>query len=354
MRVWLSTRRASGPREHATSRPAPPPADTPSVEAIPQAAGQPEGGERSRRPGPRWSGSLALMVVLSATPLAAQDGDLAAARELYASAAYDDALAALDRLRATDHPASQSHVIEEYRAFCLLALGRAADAEQAIEGLVAAEPSYHPNDSEVSPRLRLAFASVRRRMLPQIIQQQYAQAKASFDRKEFGVAADGFSRVLLAIGDPDVASAASLPPLSDLRTLAIGFGELSAKAAAPPPPPPVLVPVAVPVVVAPVAALPIVTRIYSSNDTNVVPPGTLNQVLPMFPGQVVIPRVGRLEVVIDESGAVESAVMTASLNAAYDSKALAATKSWRYKPATLNGAPVKFRKVVQISIKASS
>jgi TonB family protein len=297
------------------------------------------------------------MIVLSAVRVATQEGDLAAARELYVSAAYDDALAVLNRLRATDHPASQSRTIEQYRAFCLLALGRAADAEQAIEALVAAEPSYHPNDSDVSPRVRLAFTTVRRRMLPQIIQQQYAQAKASFDRREFGVAADGFKRVLSALADPDVVSEAKLPPLSDLRTLAVGFGELSAKAAAPPPPAPA--PPA-PVVVA-AAAAPVVERIYSNvkriygaEDANVVPPGTLNQTLPLFPGQVRMPRMGKLEVVIDESGTVESAIMIGSVTSAYDSKAVAATKSWRYKPATLNGAPVKFRKIVQISIKSAT
>ena len=33
---------------------------------------------------------------------------------------------------------------------------------------------------------------------------------------------------------------------------------------------------------------------------------------------------------------------------------LAAAKAWRYRPATMNGMPVKFRKTVQINIKLSS
>jgi hypothetical protein len=32
---------------------------------------------------------------------------------------------------------------------------------------------------------------------------------------------------------------------------------------------------------------------------------------------------------------------------------IAAAKAWRYKPATLNGMPVKFRKTVQITIKGT-
>ena len=73
-----------------------------------------------------------------------------------------------------------------------------------------------PDESDASPRVRSAFADVRRRMLPAIIQQQYAQAKAAFDRKDFGAAANGFSQVLVALADPEVATEAQRPPLSDL------------------------------------------------------------------------------------------------------------------------------------------
>ena len=182
-----------------------------------------------------WIGAFFVTGLLTAAGAAAQEsGDLAAARDLYASAAYDDALAVLNKLRATDHPAGQARAIEQYRAFCLLALGRATDAEQAIEAVVAAEPSYLPSDSDASPRVRSAFTTVRRRMLPNIIQQQYAMAKAAFDRKEWAVAADLFKWVLTALADPDVANEAKQPPLVDLKQLAAGFEELSSKAAAPP------------------------------------------------------------------------------------------------------------------------
>ena len=135
--------------------------------------------------------ALVACSVLAAAGASAQDGDLSKARDLYASAAYDDALAVLNRLRSADHPASQSRAIEQYRAFCLLALGRSADAEQAIEAVIAAEPSFQPGEADASPRIRSAFTSVRRRMLPSIIQATYAQAKSAFDRKEFAAAAAG-------------------------------------------------------------------------------------------------------------------------------------------------------------------
>jgi len=296
--------------------------------------------------------AFAAGTVLAATHAGAQEADLTAARDLYASAAYDDALTVLNRLRSSDHPASQSRTIEQYRAFCLLALGRATDAEQAIEAVVVAEPTYTPGDGDASPRIRSAFTAVRRRMLPAIIQQKYAQAKTAYDRKEFGAAADGFTQVLNALADQDVAAEASRPPLSDLRTLAGGFQELAAKAAAPPPPPP-MAPVATPTP-PPAPVVPVAPRIYTGGETGIVMPAVVNQTLPPFPGHVVIPRNGKLEVVIDELGQVESAVMTSSVTQAYDAIVLAATKAWRFKPATLNGMPVKFRKTVQITIKQTS
>jgi hypothetical protein len=295
---------------------------------------------------PAWTAPLLATFVLVSASASAQDPELSAARDLYASAAYDDALAVLNRLKSSDHPTGQSRTIEQYRAFCLLALGRTADAEQAIEAVVAAEPSYQPAEGDVSPRVRTAFADVRRRMLPSIIQQQYALAKSAFDRKEFAAAATGFSQVLVMMADPGVAAAAMQPPLSDMRMLAVGFEELSAKAAAPLAPPPAPAPV---VAAAPEPPAP--PRIYVGDDRNVVAPVALIQVLPSFPGPVGIVRSGKLEVVINEAGIVEAAVMSASVTSNYDRLALAATKTWRYMPATVNGAPVKFRKIVQINIK---
>src|SRR6185295_14864620 len=148
--------------------------------------------------------------------------------------AYEEALAALNRVRAAGAPASDAFAVEQYRAFCLLALGRGAEAQSSIEALVVADPLYQPS-SEVSPRVRTAFSEVRRRLLPSIIPQQYAKAKAAFDRKDYVTAAAGFGQVLRVMADPEVAQMAGQPPLSDLRTLATGFQELSTKAIPPPP-----------------------------------------------------------------------------------------------------------------------
>jgi TonB family protein len=296
--------------------------------------------------------AVGLVMLASAASLtgAAEQDSIAAARDLYASAAYEDALAVLNRLPESGRPPDEANSIEQYRAFCLLALGRTAEAEHAIEMVVASEPTYRPAN-DLSPRVRNAFSDVRRRVLPSIIQQRYMQAKASFDRKEFAAAASGFAQVLDTMNDPDAATVINQPPLSDLRTLALGFKDLATNAVPPPPlpaaPPPSTAPAA-PMAEPPAPKAP---RVFTSNDAEVTPPTVIRQELPTYPGQVPIAKQGMIEVIIDETGAIESALMRISVSPAYDQMALAAVRAWRYRPATMNGLPVKYRKAVQVTIR---
>jgi hypothetical protein len=298
--------------------------------------------------------AAALALVVATADFAAGQDSLSAARELYAGAAYEDALVVLNRLRANVVRTDDARAIDQYRAFCLLALGRASDAERAIESVIAVQPSYQPTEGDVSPRVRAAFSEVRRRMLPTIVQQWYASAKASYDRKEYGAAVSGFTQVLDVLTDPDVASAVNQPPLSDIRTLAAGFRDLSVVASAPPPPPP---PPPAPAAPQPPAAAPAPARpprIYGPGDANVVPPAVVRQSLPPIPQQIqrsIASQEGILEIVIDETGAVEAALMKTPFSPVYDRIAVAAAVQWQYKPATLAGVPVKYRKVIQIAFK---
>jgi TonB family protein len=97
--------------------------------------------------------------------------------------------------------------------------------------------------------------------------------------------------------------------------------------------------------------MPVAFRVYSGEDREVVPPTIINQALPPFQGNFIVPRTGVLEVLISETGEIESAVMTQSVTAAYNRLAVNAARAWRFKPATLNGIPVKYRKTVQIAVK---
>jgi protein TonB len=219
--------------------------------------------------------------------------------------------------------------------------------------VVNATPLYTPSGSDVSPRVRSAFTDVRRRVLPSIIQEKYAAAKVAFDRKNFPVAAAAFSEVVQTMADPDVADAVQQPPLSDLRVLAVGFRDLSVTAAAPPP---VSIRETAPAapaapVTPPPAAAVAPPRIYVASDATVLPPAPIKQALPPFPSQLSAANRGVLEVIINEEGDVESVAMRESVNPRYDAQLIAAAKTWQYRPALLNGKPVKYRKMVQIDVK---
>ena len=88
-----------------------------------------------------------------------------------------------------------------------------------------------------------------------------------------------------------------------------------------------------------------------SDDVQVVPPTPVKQILPPFPAQFTMATRGVLELVINQEGAVESAIMRESINPRYDPQILAAARSWQYRPATLDGAPVKYRKMMQVDVK---
>ena len=307
------------------------------------------------------------IVALMSLPMAAQEpGPLTTARDLYASARYDEALTVLNGLRTRDTVDRRS--VEQYRSLCLLALGRAAEAETAIAAVVNADPLYRP-DADAPPRVRAMFSDVRKRMLPDIATTRYVAAKASYDRKDWPAAERQFRVVLSLIDDPDGGT-----KLGDLRVLTAGFLELSARNAAPPPepapePPPAPVtspgpaagrmapsptPSAPTRELAPVAsAEPVANRIYGGDDDDVVVPIVVRQDIPSVPNTIINlsrPR-GLIEVVIDEQGRVVNMAIRGSIHPSYDAQLLGAARDWKYKPATLNGQPVKFRKLIQVSVK---
>lgn len=289
----------------------------------------------------------ALFTAMSAT-VHTEEASVTAARELYASAAYDDALKMLDGLRQANVTAEERQVISLYRALCLVALGRATDADRAVEALIAENPLYRPSMTDLPPRMRTTFTETRKRLLPVVIQKVYADAKAAFDRKDYRPAADGFSRVLEVLADADIAAAAGQPPLSDLKVLATGFKDLSMKELELPPSTPVAAAVVAPVL-APRPSRDY-TKIYTVDDPDVTQPGIVRQAFPPFPGRITMPAVGIMEIVIDTEGAVESARLRNPMHPQYDSIAVAAAKKWRYQPAMVDGIPVKFMKRVQVTL----
>lgn len=292
--------------------------------------------------------AAAAVVLTLATPALAQESPLATARELYASARYDEALAMLNGLRPQEsNNPTNLRSIEQYRSLCLLALGRGAEAEVAIAAVVASDPMYLPSETEASPRVRSAFSEVRQRQLPDIARTRYADAKALFDRKEFAAAEQHFRDLLRLIDDPDMGGR-----LGDLRLLVSGFVDLSSAAAAPPPEPKPEPRREEPAPPAPVVPTPDPQRIYTSEDEGLLQAVAIRQDVPRVPVQIANQTRdrGMLEITIDEQGRVIQARVRMSLHPIYDSQLLSAARDWRYQPAMFQGRAVKFRKVIQITV----
>jgi len=287
---------------------------------------------------------VAILLLVSAR-VEAQTLD--AAKELYASAEYERALAMLNGLRTPDRSGEEQQTIDLYRVLCLVATGKEGDAKGIMEALISRNPLFRPS-ADLPPRVRTTYSETRKRLLPAAAQSAYQEAKGAFDIKDFSSAERGFALVLAVLADPDVEAQASKSPLSDIRTLATGFHELSAKAAAPPQPVVRALPQAPVVPDLPPAVR--TQRIYSASDGNVVPPMILNQQIPAFRGQVREAQTGVIEVVIDTMGGVESASMIASINPQYDRQAIGAARLWIYQPARLNGVPVKYLKRIQVNL----
>lgn len=283
------------------------------------------------------AGSLAAPAFAQSTP---RPTLLDTARELYASARYDEALAVLNGLQSDDRRS-----VEQYRSLCLLALGRTPEAEAAIAALVKADPSYQPSEDEASPRVRTTFSEVRQRVLPEIASAQYAAAKGAYDRKEWKVAEGQFRDLLTLLDDPDMRGR-----LADLRLLASGFMDLAIAASAPPPPAAKPEPAAP--LPAPAPPTPPVNKVYSSEDAGVVAPAVVRQDVPPVPSHITaqVRDRGRLEIVIDEQGRVSAVQVRQPMHPFYDRLLVLAAREWRYRPATMNGLPVKYRKSIGIAL----
>lgn len=157
--------------------------------------------------------------VISLLSVHAQDS-LTRASELYRSAAYDDALAVLARLRVeTQRERSE---ISAYQALCLFALGRTDEGARLVATIVSDDPLYKLPASIGSPSMHELFTEVRRAALPRVVAREYADAKAAFDRKDPKTSAL-FDRLLLILDDADLEMAEK----ASLREVAAGFRTLS-------------------------------------------------------------------------------------------------------------------------------
>jgi hypothetical protein len=321
---------------------------------------------------------LTLSLLCLAADARADQELLASAKTLYESASYEAALSELSAISNTE----LADTVDTYRALCLLGLGRSRDAEQVLEDVVTRKPLLVLSDAEFSPRLVSLFQEVRRKALPAAARRLYTSAKTDYENKKYDAAALGFKQTLQVIADlgPDSQTAT----LADLKELASGFLTLAEskrvapeRAAATPDradPAPQRAAAAAPRAAVPAAAVPgaavpaaavapgvapgpsapkAAQTFYTVVDPGVTPPVALNQQLPPWNATPQIKTgvfTGTLEVMVNEKGAVENVTLLDPVWPTYDSVLLLAAKAWRYEPAVKDGKPVKFKKVLAISV----
>ena len=275
---------------------------------------------------------VALVVVLFlAAPAAAQD--MERVKALYVAAAYEEALAAMPPGLS---PTAGTE-LEQYRALCLLALGRESDAKAIIERLVKAHPSFLPPADEVSPRMRTLFTDVRTALMPAIAKRAYVDAKAAYEAKDREAALAGFKRTLDLI---DSVPEAGRGALADLRLLAEEFHELAAARPA----------------AAPTPTLPVVPPAADASPAGAfVAAVAVRQELPPWNPLDSVSRrteyVGLLQVQIGADGRVTLARMLKPSHPAYDVAILREARRWLYKPATRGGLPVPSEREIEIKLR---
>ena len=303
---------------------------------------------------PRWLFALLVCLTFGLVGAHAQSGpSLQDARALYDSASFDEALTVLDRLARTQ-PESDVEDVQRYRALCLLALNRTAEAQTAIEMVLSRDPLYKLSEGDAPPRMRAAFSEVRRRLLPKVTEQLYTSAKLSFDRREYAIAATQFSDLIRFLDEPD---ARELPSLKEFRTLATGFRDLSVGAQAPvakAEPSPAAAPPAVSPPPAPAQAPPSPAPAPPAGGV-LVPPVIVRQQMPLWMGmKEFLPRGGRgrVRIIVDEQGSVADARVVESVHIVYDALLLSAAQTWKYEPALLDGKPVRYMKMIEVVLRA--
>jgi len=300
---------------------------------------------------------MALLTVVASLSTAsfagAADEPLADAKALFAAASFDGALAALDRLDSANGGRPEAL---EYKALCLLALGRSADALRITETLVTTVPTFAPADADLSPRFIELLTETRRRMVPVIARKLFADAREQYRAKNHADARRTFEQVVTLASDGVWRETADA---DDLRTLASGFLDLldgapaaakaaaavkAAPAAAAPEP---VTPTVVPPPAAPVATAAALGQVEA--------PVPIRQAMPQWvaPDRVSALRTfhGAIKVRIGADGRVVDVAMATATHPDYDRMLLQAARAWVYKPATRNGQPIEVEKVVEFFLR---
>jgi hypothetical protein len=278
--------------------------------------------------------SAAIVLSIGGAVAHADQEALLKVKSLYAAAAYEDALV----LMASVPRETRVPELDQYRAFCLIALGDKSQAQQAIEQLLLQNPLYQPDTADTSPRIVETFREMRVRALPSVAKRLYTDAKLALERKERATAIEQFETLLRFIS----AESSNDPTLDDMKVLANGFLDLSR---------------ALPAAAAPAVAKepPTASAEAAPRPTSWTRPVPLKQELPRWNAPDSISRRasydGILRVRVTADGKVESAEIVRRTHPMYDGLLIRAAASWLYEPAKQDGVAVPAEVLVEVQLR---
>jgi len=299
----------------------------------------------------------AVVVSLCAVATVSAQEPLTKAKALYDAAHYEEALTVLAPVHEPE--------ARQYRALCMLALGRAQDASGEVDSLIASAPTFEPSAEDVPPRFVSLVSESKKRLLPSIARKTFAEAREQF---KSGDRAEAVKKFDLVVTLASTGAFKDTSDADDLRTLASGFIELARASApvrpvpttpAPAPEPPKVAeatPAAPPVSKPAAARAPARATAPAPSATapqDVSQPVAVRQTIPAIPSSISGQGspTASVKVEIGTDGHVVNASMQKSAHPLYDRLVLQAAREWLYTPATLNGRPVPSEKVVTIQLR---
>jgi hypothetical protein len=213
----------------------------------------------------------------------------------------------------------------EKRAIALVSAGRLAEAEIVFDALLMNNPMYDPNPTAMTPDAYTQFRASRKSMLPAITARELGRARAALDQgnaERAVVIARDLERLLARVG------ADAAPGLHAQAQLLLDQA-VEARVAAE-------------------------EHVYTSMDSGVVAPRALSRQFPLTPPTGVrADRIGVLEIVVGIQGDVVFIKLHTPLNRYHERMVVSAAKAWRYRPATKDGRPVRYRLMVAINLPES-
>ena len=297
--------------------------------------------------------AAAVLIVASVAPFSASGGaaDIDLARSRYEEAAYEDALKILDTVEAAS--ARERVQLEQYRALCHIALGHTEAAERAVIALVEADPTYLPPTSIASPKVLAIVEETRRRHIPVVARKLLDSGRAAFAEKNMALAGQQFSLLLKLLDEPAMADR---PERADFRTLAQGFVTLASAPASAAAPAATSSSTPAPAGKAPGSGDAAASR--PSAPPSLTPAQPLEETLPQWrpPNQTIARNeyAGSLKLQIGADGRVKTATMVKPSHPLYDATLLGVAKTWRYKPATQDGANIESERIITIRLRPIS